>query len=97
MLFIIIGLIVLFIIISIVPSIQYFVEKKETKYKTEYEFPAELFDYDIENMNYEYSTDPVVDRTSIQNRGSVRLAQGHILSKFNLDERKEKAYSVELP
>lgn len=97
MIYFVITLLVLFVFVSVVPIIQLLISNINAVNKVEYKFPVELFSSDMEELKYENVNDSRINRISIQNRGSVRLAQGNILSKTNLEDRKAKAYSVELP
>lgn len=93
----IIILISIFILVSFLPIIQLAIGNKAIEEGMEYDFPKELFECDLENLKFEHFIEEHVDRMTIQNRGSVRLAQGRILSVKNMEEKKVKAYSVELP
>lgn len=90
-------LILLFVFVGIIPFIQMIVSNICVNEEKKYKFPLELFNSDMNNLKYEHIEKMNVHRTSLQNRGSVRLAQGNILSIENLESRKAKAYSVELP
>lgn len=97
MIYFIIILLVLLFFVSVVPIMQLLISNMNAADKVEYEFPSELFSDDMKELKYEDISDSRINRISIQNRGSVRLAQGNILSKTSLEDRKAKAYSVELP
>lgn len=97
MIYFIITLLVLFVFVSVVPIMQLLISNMNAVDKVEYEFPSELFSSDMKELKYENISDLRINRISIQNRGSVRLAQGNILSKTSLEDRKAKAYSIELP
>ncbi len=91
-------LILLFVFVSIIPLIQMFMPCHRMSEEIQYKFPQELFDRNMDHLKYEHKTETTtVSRLSIQNRGSVRVARGNILTVEYLESRKEKAYSVELP
>ena len=94
--YLIIILIAVFILISFLPFLEFLTSRKES-YITEYEFPEELLNCNLDNLKFENKGEATIKRTVLQNRGSVRIAQGHILSKKDLEEKKVKAFSVELP
>lgn len=97
MIYFVIVLLVLFVFVSAAPIIQLFISNMNAVDKVEYEFPSELFSSDMRELKYENINASRINRMSIQNRGSVRLARGNILSKTSLEDRKAKAYSIELP
>lgn len=94
--YLIIILAVIFILISFFPIMELLVSNKES-YKIEYEFPKELLNSNLDNLKFESVDNETVKRIAMQNRGSVRIAQGRVLSKKDLEEKKVKAFSVELP
>lgn len=87
----------LFVFVSIIPFIQLCISMRSMKEEIQYKFPQELLNSDMDNLKYERKDDMYVPRISIQNRGSVRLAKGNILTLETLENRKVKANSVELP
>lgn len=98
MIYLIAVLVVMFICVAFIPIIQWFGFGSETIDETVYEFPDKLFESELsglkcENINH---TDKM-SRLSLQQRGSVRLAQGRILSNEDLEEKKAAVYSVDLP
>lgn len=88
-------LISVFILVSFFPIIELIFSSKKD-YKIEYQFPQELFDSNL-NFSFEHIDNKVINRIEMQNRGSVRIAQGRILSEKGLEEKKVKAFAVELP
>lgn len=94
--YLVIILIAVFILVSILPLIEFLTSQKES-FMTEYEFPVELINYNLDNLKFENKGEATVKRTTLQNRGSVRIAQGRILSEKDLEEKKVKAFSVKLP
>lgn len=90
-------LVIIFILVSAIPFFQWIIAKKNTEDKVEYSFPKELFDCDLKELKCEQTLHSGVSRISLQNRGSVRIAQGHILSLNDIEEKKAVVYSVELP
>lgn len=93
-----IGLsILLFIFVSIIPFAQTLAQRYHMDEEIHYKFPQELFDSNMDHLRYEQTEGQSVSRLSLQDRGSVRLAKGHILSVKNLENRKAEAYSVVLP
>lgn len=90
-------LLLLFLLVSAIPFIQMLVSGHRMSEEVQYKFPQELFDHDMNNLRYERTDGTGVSRMSMQSRGSVRLAGGNILSTESFENRKEKAYSVELP
>lgn len=93
--YLILVLISIFILISFFPIMELIFSNKKD-YRIEYEFPKELLDSDPD-FSFEHIDNKVVNRVELQNRGSVRIAQGRILSEKDLEEKKIKAFAVELP
>lgn len=92
------GLVILLLIfVSIIPVIQVFAHRRYVDEEIEYKFPQELFNSDMDHLRFEQPEGKDIPRISIQNRGSVRLARGNILSTEKLESRKAEAYSAELP
>ena len=91
-------LIAIFLIMCIVPFLRWIMSKKEVMI-VKYEFPEELYDYDL--CDLEWETPPkntkLVMAMPMNNRGSVRLAQGRILTKEDLEEKRARIMAVELP
>ncbi len=90
-------LLLLFLVVSVVPFVQLLIANICASDKTEYKFPDELFNSKLDELKYEDINDLNINRLAMQNRGSVRLAKGNILSKTSLEERKAKAHSIKLP
>lgn len=94
--YLIIVLVVIFVLVSFFPIMGLLVSNKGN-YKIEYEFPEELLNSNFDNLKFEKVDNKTVKRISMQERGSVRIAQGRVLSEKDLEEKKVKAFSVELP
>lgn len=87
MIYFIIILLALLFLVSAVPIMQLFISNMNATDKIEYGFPSELINSDMNELKYENISNSRI------NRGYTRL----ILSKADLEDRKAKAYSVELP
>lgn len=90
-------LILLFVFVGIVPFVQTLAQRYHMDEEVHYKFPQELFNSDMDHLRFEQTEGQSVFRLSLQDRGSVRLAKGHILSVKILENRKAEAYSVLLP
>ncbi len=90
-------LVLLFGFIGIVPLAMTFAFRHHADVEIQYTFPQKLFHSDMDHLRYEEIEGKNISRISLQNRGSVRLARGNILSMEDLVSRKGEAYSVELP
>lgn len=87
MIYFIIILLALLFFVSAVPIMQLLIYNMKATDKVEYGFPSELINSDMKELKYENISNSRI------NRGYTRL----ILSKASLEDRKAKAYSVELP
>ena len=87
MIYFIIILLALLFFVSAVPIMQLLIYNMKATDKVEYGFPSELINSDMKELKYENISNSRI------NRGYTRL----ILSKESLEDRKAKAYSVELP
>lgn len=99
--FILVLLLLMLIAISIVSIIQVIIyiynnNRKEIS-KVEYSFPIELFTYGVSELKLEDVDKFRIDKMSIKNSNYIRLSQRNILSKNELESRKKKANSVQLP
>lgn len=93
----ILVLLLMLIAISIVPIIQVIMYNRKEISKVEYSFPIELFTYGVGELKLEDVDKFRVDKMSIQNSNYIILSQRNILSKNELESRKKKANSVQLP
>ena len=86
------------IIVSIGPLIQWWKYKfrKKKRAVPVYVFSKELMDGDLESLKCE-NIGGVVSMLELNTRGSVRLAHNRILTERDIEDRKDKAYSVKLP
>lgn len=87
MIYFIIILLALLFFVSAVPIMQLLIYNMKATDKVEYGFPSELINSDMKELKYENIINSRI------NRRYTRL----ILSKASLEDRKAKAYSVELP
>lgn len=86
----VIGLLFCLTVLPIVLSNLFF-QREKIKTKTFYSFSDDLF-------NGEYSPiDHDINRLALSIRGNVRFAHGKVLSKEDLEEKRQDVYSVELP
>ena len=97
MLTILLLIIFMFLIICIVPLLQWLLSRKETEEITEYEFPSSLLDADLTDLKWESVTQGTMNTLSLRDRGSVRITQGYILTKKAMEEKKATIFSIELP
>ncbi len=88
------ALLVVFLLVAALPFLQWWIVGKSGKEIVEYSFPSELIDHKPNNLDGETSGQ---GRMAMQNRGSVRMAQGHVLTEKDLEEKKAEVYSVPLP
>ena len=95
MMFFVGSLIILFILASALPLLQWYLTNKKEKEVIDYIFPTELIDHSPYRSDDD--TSATVDRRSLQYRGSVRMARGSVLTKKGFEEKKAKIYSVSLP
>lgn len=98
--FILVLLLLMLIAISIVSIIQviiYIYNNRKEISKVEYSFPIELFTYGVSELKLEDVDKFRIDKMSIKNSNYIRLSQRNILSKNELESRKKKANSVQLP
>lgn len=87
-------LLVIFLLVAALPFLQWWFAGKSGKEIVEYSFPSELIDSKPNDLDGKVSGQ---GRMEMQNRGSVRMAQGHVLTKKGLEEKKAEVYSVPLP
>lgn len=103
-------LLVVFIVVTVsyVPILSWTKNRKAFAKKRseniDFSFSQDLIDGSLEKLKCEKLIDDsdndeavCVNRFSLQIRGSVRLAHNRILSEKEMEEKKEKIYSVELP
>lgn len=94
---VVVLLLLMLIAISIVPIIQVIMYNRKEISKVEYSFPTELFTYGVGELELEDVDKFRIYKLSIKNSNYIRLSQRNILSKNELESRKKKANSVQLP
>lgn len=87
----------MFLLICIVPLLQWLLYRKETEEITEYEFPSALLDADLTDLKWESVAQGTLNTLSLRDRGSVRITQGRVLTKKAMEEKKATIFSMELP
>lgn len=98
MIFLIICFLVIFILLSIIPFVQWIINKNYNKVETTtFHFPLELLNAEMNNLKWENINVNTTLGIDLKTRGSVRLAKGLIMSDKIFKEKKAEEYSYDLP
>lgn len=86
---------------SIIPMIQFFVEKRKVSNLendsvkvVDFVFSRHLFDA---NFNPSPNNANIASRTLVGTRGWIRGPQGHILTDYEFKKKRSSEYKIELP
>lgn len=86
---------------SVVPIIQYLVQRSRTKSQvTKLLFHQSLLDFDMDNMRYELAyckNDIFISRHALKDRGWVRGPNGTVLNDMDFESKKKCEYKIALP
>lgn len=91
----ILGIIVLTFILAGIVTLMGRMKEGMPHDQIEFYFTDDIFKIELKDLKYEEPNG--LTRIDLQNRGSVRIAQGRVMSKKDFDERKSRICREELP
>ncbi|MDE7176859.1 MAG: hypothetical protein K2O59_03515 [Lachnospiraceae bacterium] len=96
---ILIMMVIIFLLVGIVPFLQWlYVSKIDKGQKSlSYVFEQELLDSSLNDLRMEDVVNQTVSLEQMKNRGSVRIAQGLAFDKNDFEKRKQEEYAIDLP
>ena len=92
--FIIGGILIVLFLAAIIPAANAINTHKKRVPVSEYAFSSSLIDQDMDSLEKDGTSMP---RTSMQNRGSVRISTDRIMTSEDFNKKKKVVYEKELP
>lgn len=96
---ILIMMVIIFLLVSIVPFLQWlYVSRIDKAQKSlSYVFEQELLDFNLNDLRMENVAHQTISLEQMKDRGSIRIAQGLAFDKKDFEKRKQEEYAIDLP
>lgn len=90
---------IVFLLVGIVPFLQWWYASKDDKGKKSlsYVFEQELLDSSLSDLHMEDVANQTISLEQMKDRGSVRIAQGLAFDRKDFEKRKQEEYAIDLP